>query len=37
MVTLPTEAADDGDLITALVSAGMDAARINCAHDDADR
>jgi pyruvate kinase len=37
MVTLPTEAAGDGDLITALVSAGMDAARINCAHDDADR
>ena len=37
MVTLPTEAADDRDLITALVSAGMDAARINCAHDDADR
>jgi pyruvate kinase len=36
MVTLPTEAADDGDLITALVRAGMDAARINCAHDDAD-
>lgn len=34
MVTLPTEAAADGDLITALVRAGMDAARINCAHDD---
>jgi pyruvate kinase len=37
MVTLPTEAADDGELITALVSAGMDAARINCAHDDVER
>jgi pyruvate kinase len=36
MVTLPTEAADDGDLVTALVRAGMDAARINCAHDDVD-
>lgn len=36
MVTLPSEAADDGDLISALVHAGMDAARINCAHDDAD-
>jgi len=36
MVTLPSEAADDGDFVTALVRAGMDAARINCAHDDAD-
>lgn len=36
MVTLPTEAAENGDLITALVRAGMDAARINCAHDDVD-
>jgi pyruvate kinase len=35
MVTLPSEAAEDGDLIHALVAAGMDAARINCAHDDA--
>jgi pyruvate kinase len=34
MVTLPAEAADDGDLLIALVAAGMDAARINCAHDD---
>ena len=36
MVTLPSEAAEDGDFIAALVHAGMDAARINCAHDDAD-
>ena len=34
MVTLPTEAAlDNGRLIQQLVSAGMDSARINCAHD----
>lgn len=36
MVTLPAEAADDADLVRALVAAGMDAARINCAHDDID-
>lgn len=36
MVTLPTEAADDAALVSALVAAGMDVARINCAHDDAD-
>ncbi|MEI6253350.1 MAG: pyruvate kinase [Mycobacteriaceae bacterium] len=34
MVTLPTEAATDRDLVDALVSAGMGIARINCAHDD---
>ena len=34
MVTLPTEAADDPALVHALVEAGMDVARINCAHDD---
>jgi pyruvate kinase len=33
MVTLPTEAADDGDYVRDLVAAGMDLARINCAHD----
>lgn len=34
MVTLPTEAAEDnGILIRDLVAAGMDCARINCAHD----
>lgn len=33
MVTLPSEAADDPDLIRDLVGAGMDCVRINCAHD----
>lgn len=36
MVTLPGEAADDGALADRLVAAGMDVARINCAHDDPD-
>lgn len=35
MVTLPSEAANDPDLVHRLVAAGMDIARINCAHDDA--
>jgi pyruvate kinase len=35
MVTLPSEAATDFGLVRRLVSAGMDIARINCAHDDA--
>jgi hypothetical protein len=35
MVTLPSEAAPDADLIASLVTAGMDCARINSAHDDA--
>ncbi len=35
MVTLPSEAAHDAALVGALVHAGMDVARINCAHDDA--
>jgi len=35
MVTLPGEAATDVSLIDQLVRAGMDIARINCAHDDA--
>lgn len=34
MVTLPSEAADDPDLVSSFVDAGMDVARINCAHDD---
>lgn len=34
MVTMPTEAADDHNLIAQLVDRGMDIARINCAHDD---
>lgn len=33
MVTLPSEAADDVGLVRELVEAGMDIARINCAHD----
>jgi pyruvate kinase len=35
MVTLPSEAASDPDLVQRLVAAGMDIARINCAHDGA--
>ena len=35
MVTLPGEAATDPGLVRELISAGMDVARINCAHDDA--
>jgi pyruvate kinase len=34
MVTLPSDAATDEDSVVALVDAGMDVARINCAHDD---
>ncbi len=33
MVTLPSEAAHDAALVERLVAAGMDIARINCAHD----
>lgn len=36
MVTMPSEAADDPSLVRALLESGMDCARINCAHDDAD-
>lgn len=36
MVTLPTEAAEDLDLVRGFVDAGMDLARINCAHDGED-
>jgi len=35
MVTLSSEAATDFGLVRRLVDAGMDVARINCAHDDA--
>jgi pyruvate kinase len=35
MVTLPSDAADDPTLVRELIRRGMDAARINCAHDDA--
>ena len=34
MVTLPTDAAKDAGLVSSLVAAGMDCARINSAHDD---
>ena len=34
MVTLPTEAAKDEAMVYSLIEAGMDCARINCAHDD---
>jgi pyruvate kinase len=34
MVTLPSEAAADFNVVRELVDAGMDIARINCAHDD---
>ncbi len=34
MVTMPTEAAEDVDLLRSLVDAGMETARINCSHDD---
>ncbi|AGA32672.1 Pyruvate kinase family protein [Thioalkalivibrio nitratireducens DSM 14787] len=33
MVTMPTAAASDGELVRALLESGMDCARINCAHD----
>lgn len=36
MVTLPSEAAGDPALVAAYARAGMDVARINCAHDDPD-
>jgi len=35
MATLPSEAASDPGLTQRLLAAGMDCARINCAHDDA--
>ena len=36
MVTMPSEAADDPGLVSDLVAAGMDIARVNTAHDDLD-
>ena len=36
MVTMPTEAATDQQLLIDLLRAGMDVMRINCAHDDAE-
>jgi pyruvate kinase len=35
MATMPSEAAADPELAKRLIAAGMDCARINCAHDDA--
>ena len=34
MVTMPSEAAEDYELVRGFVISGMDCARINCAHDD---
>lgn len=34
MVTFPSEAADNYELVDQLVASGMNCARINCAHDD---
>ena len=36
MATLPPEAAPQPELVDNLIVAGMDCARINCAHDDAE-
>jgi pyruvate kinase len=33
MVTLPTTAATDAELVTQMTASGMDVARVNCAHD----
>ena len=33
MVTLPTEAADNRELVAGMINAGMNVARVNCAHD----
>ncbi len=35
MVTMPAEAADNRELVAEMLNAGMNVARINCAHDDA--
>ncbi|MFT5763529.1 MAG: pyruvate kinase [Saprospiraceae bacterium] len=35
MVTLPSEAAEDYEMVKKMIAAGMNCARINCAHDDA--
>ena len=34
MVTMPSEAATDPELVARIAEAGMDLARVNCAHDD---
>ena len=33
-MTLPTEAADDPEMVSQMTAGGMDVARVNCAHDD---
>lgn len=35
MVTLPTEAGENRELVAEMLAVGMDVARINCSHDDA--
>jgi pyruvate kinase len=37
MVTMPSEASEDYELVRQLMRSGMDCARINCAHDDPGR
>ena len=37
MVTLPTQAAGDPDLVAQMTASGMDIARVNCAHDGPDQ
>ena len=34
MVTMPTEAADNYEMVKSMVDNGMNCARVNCAHDD---
>lgn len=36
MVTMPSEAANNAEMVNELVAAGMNSARINCAHDNAE-
>ena len=36
MVTLPSDAAENPTLVTEMIAAGMNVARINCAHDNAE-
>lgn len=36
LITVPSEAAEEKDFMTRLVELGVEAVRINCAHDDAD-
>ena len=36
MVTLPTDAANNTELVAGMIDAGMNVARVNCAHDNAE-